>query len=95
MEDGLEKIAAVASAAGKFLGRIARSSVVLYPGAEPSMVFEVPEQKMQQLQKPIIDTLQNRQHSARQLARGSIAGKLIAIMMSPALELAKLYSRCL
>ena len=88
---GLPKLQLWPQLQGKFLGMIARSSVLLYTGAQPSMMFEVPEQKMQPLRQLITDTFQGEQVSARQLA--SIAGKLIA--MGPALELAKLYSRCL
>lgn len=55
------------------------------------MVLELPEQKMQ-LRKLITETLQNKQ--ARQHSREAAANcQLIA--MRPALELAKLYSRCL
>ena len=88
---GLPKLQLWPQLQGRFLGMIARSSVTLYPGAQPSMVFEVPEPKMQQLRKLITETLQREQVSTRQLA--SIAGKLIA--MGPALELGRLYSRCL
>ena len=88
---GLPKLQLWPQLQGKFLGMMARSSVILYPGAQPACVFQVPEQKLQAVLQLIAATLQQQQVSARQLA--SIAGKLIA--MSPALELAKLYSKCL
>ena len=88
---GLPKLQLWPQLQGKFLGMIARSFVTLHPRAQPCMVFEVPEPKMQRLLQLISDTLLQQRVSSRQLA--SIAGKLIA--MSPALELAKLYSICL
>ncbi|BDA41867.1 hypothetical protein COCOBI_02-6620 [Coccomyxa sp. Obi] len=76
---------------GKFLGMIARTSLILWPTGPEEMVFEVPQEKLQLLIQLMTETLQQEQVSARTLAK--IAGKLLA--MAPAFELAKPYTRSL
>lgn len=46
---GLPKLQLWPQLQRKFLGMMARSSVILYPGAQPACVFQVPEQKLQKV----------------------------------------------